>query len=451
MKNLFLMFFVSLGLIAFLGSIQGYAFVAPSRHGAMPIGWTSQIWSTSTYMGAALERSHELKKSGESVELAKNSYIKALSDAFIPAITFSAINSPYSAYNNPKLDLNKNNTTVNTGLSLNLFNSFKDKTAVDISYIDKGISEINLLLKKQQIALYSLGNYYDILRKKKLLKVVRASKRSYKEQYEKVKRYHKDGMKSLSDLLKSNLNYRNSQLGEIAAIENYKKSMMTFNILLYISPSAEVNISDIDKQYERTLPDIKADIKYALKNRPEMRLAKLALKKSLLDKSKAFLNALPNFSIYANWDKAGIGGIGRAASGITDPTYSINASLSIPLGPETVSDRNNLIASRIKVKENSRYIKLLEFEIEKEIMSEYLSLETALKTHEVSKMKADISKQNLKIVNQKYGEGQSGMIELAEAQGDDLSSQSELANSFYDLLLSRAQYNKTVGINLFQE
>jgi outer membrane protein len=414
-----------------------------------PKNMQAQIWSTSTYVGAVLEHSHEIKKSIESVEIAKNSYIKIFSDAFIPSLTFSAINTPYSVYNNPKLDINKNNTTVNTALRLNLFNSFKDKKAMDISSLNTDISKINLLLKKQQIALSSLGTYYDVLRKKKLLEVVKASKLSYENQYKKVKHYYANGMKSLSHLLKSDLNYRNSHLREIGAVQNYKKSMMSFNILLYISPAAEVDVSDIDKRYENTLPEMKVDIKYALKNRCEMRLAKLAVKKSILDKSKAGLNALPNFSVYANWDKAGLGSIGRAASGLTDPTYSVNASLSIPIGPETVSDRNNIIVAKIKLNENSRYIKSLEFEIEKEIISEYLSLETALRTHEVSRMKADISKQNLEIVNQKYSEGQSGMIELAEAQDDDLNSQSEFANSFYDLLLSRARYDKAVGRQLW--
>ena len=431
MKKLFLMVFAFVCFFVFNIKIQ------------------AQTWSTSTYMGAALNRSHEIKKSGESVDIARNSYIKAFSDAFIPSLTFSALNTPYSVYNTPKLDINKNNTTVNTALRLNLFNSFKDKKAVNISSVSRDISEVNLLLKKQQIALYSLGRYYDVLRKKKLLEVVKASKRSYEEQYEKVKHYYENGMKSLSDLLKSDLNYRNSQLREIGALKNYKTSMMSFNIPLYISPGSKVNISDIDTRYEKKLPDMKADIKYALENRPEMRVAKLALKKSLLEKSKASLSALPDFSVYANWDKAGFGGIGRAASGVTDPTYSINASLSIAIGPETVSDRNNLIASKIKLNENSRYIELLEFEIEKEIISEYLSLETALKTHEVSKMKAEISKQNLKIVNQKYSEGQSGMIELVQAQDDDLNSQSEFANSFYDLLLSRARYDKAMGKQLW--
>ncbi|MEA3307496.1 MAG: TolC family protein, partial [Elusimicrobiota bacterium] len=314
-------------------------------------------------MHAVLERSHEIKKSVESVDIAKNSYTKSLADAFIPSLTFSVLNTPYSAYNTPKLDINKDNTTVNTGLSLNLFNSFKDKKAVDISSVNTDISEGNLLLKKQQIALYSLVNYYDVLRKKKLLEVVKASKRSYEKQYEKVKHYYESGMKSLSDLLKSDLNYRNSHLREIGAIKNYKKSMMSFNTLLYVLPDTEVDISDIDRDYKSTLPDMKADIKYALKNRFEMSLAKLALKKSRLDKSKTGLNALPNFFIYANWDKAGLGEIGRAAAGITDPTYSIKASLSISIGPETVSDRNNLIASEIKIEENLRYIKTLGFEI----------------------------------------------------------------------------------------
>ena len=417
--------------------------------GSYPKNIQAQIWSTSTYVGAVLDHSHEIKKSIESVEIAKNSYIKTFSDAFIPSITFSATNTPYSAYNNPSLDFDKDNTTVNTGLSINLFNSFKDKKAIDISSIGAEISEINLLLKKQQIALVSLGSYYDVLRKKKLLEVVKASKQSYEEQYKKVKHYYENGMKSLSHLLKSDLNYRNSHLREIGAVKNYKTSMMSFNVLLYVSPGAEVNISDIDKRYKKTLPDMKVDIKYALENRPEMKLAKLALKKGLLEKSKASLNSLPNFSVYANWDKSGLGQIGRAASGATDPTYSLAAALSIPIGPETITDRNTIVASKIKVKENSRYIKLLEFEIEKEIISEYLSLETALKTHEVSKLKTDISKKNLEIVNQKYSEGQSGMIELAEAQDDDLNSQSEFANSFYDLLLSRAKYDKAVGIQLW--
>jgi outer membrane protein TolC len=52
-------------------------------------------------------------------------------------------------------------------------------------------------------------------------------------------------------------------------------------------------------------------------------------------------------------------------------------------------------------------------------------------------------------VKSRYAEGRSGIIELADAQNDELQAQSDLANALYDLLLARASYDKARGRQLW--
>ena len=406
-------------------------------------------WTLDRYLREVFSASQDLQKAGENAGIYRNEYVSSMAAFYLPAVTLSASNKPYSVYNNPKIEFRKDRTIAGVGASYNLFNNFKDKTALDISRLTRNSYEQVLWQERQRVTLEALGTYYDVLRKRRLQEVVKTSLSSYEEQYAKVSRYYKDGMKSYSDVLKSELNLRTSQLSEITSVERYRNALMAFNLSLYRSPRREVELEDVVSTAAVSGPSLEADLAYALENRVEMKLAGLELDKSGLDLRKSKLNALPNFSADFTYNRQGLGTWGRPAAGTVNPVYDMTLKLSLPLGPETFSDIKNYTASRVGLDRQERAVYALKLGIERELASRALALETALKTYEVSRMKAEIARQSLEIVKAKYGEGRAGFIDLSDSQSADLGAQSDLANALYDLLLARANYDKAAGRRLW--
>jgi outer membrane protein TolC len=408
------------------------------------------MWTLPKYLGEAFKVSDNIKRSEEELELSKSGYVSSLASFYLPNAAISASNSPYSVFNEPKWRLSNDKTSAGASLSLNLFNNFKDKLGLDSSRLGKKDSEYRLWREKQSVTIDSLKTYYNVLRTKRLLEVVRASLKSYEEQYGKVREYYREGMKSYSDVLKSELNYRASQLNEATSSAGYKNSMMDFNLSLYREPEIEIELEDVVDYSTAALPGLAEDLVYASKNHIEIKLAENALKRREIAKTGAFIGYLPDFSVDAAYNRRGLGGFGKPDSSAVNPTYSLTMSLSLPVGPGTFTDRKNYLASEIELRRAGRELYNLGLSIRKAAISSYLAFSTTLKRYEVSKMKAEISRQNLEIVAKKYGEGGAGIIELADAQNDDLSSQSDLANASYDLLLARADYEKAAGRQLWK-
>ena len=425
-------------------------FLAFSSLALLCVPARSEVWTLSMYLDTVFKASDEVRTAEEDVELARNGYISSLAAFYLPNVVFSASNSPYSVFNDPKWQLRNDNTSAGASANLNLFSNFKDKLGLDSSLLDRTAAESRAWQVRQRVTLDSLNVYYNVLRRKLLLAVVRSSLKSYEEQYAKVQEYYKEGLKSYSDVLKSELNYRTSQLSEATSSESYKNALMQFNFSIYRDPEIEIELEDVVERYTAPLPALEESLAYAAKNRVELRLAKNLLRRQELARTGALIGWLPDLSLDAAYNRQGLGNLGKLAALTTNPTYSLTLSLSLPIGPATFTDHKNYAAAEIGSERASRAVHNLGLQIKKEVISTYLAFSTTLKRYEVSKMKADISKQSLAIVAARYGEGRAGIIELAEAQSDDLSSQSDLANALYDLLLARASYDNAVGRQLWK-
>lgn len=407
-------------------------------------------WTLDGYLKEVYAVSHELKQAQESLELSRSAYVYTMASFYFPAVALSAANTPYSSFNSPRLDFSRNKTSAGVTASLNLFNNFRDKLGLDSARLDRDNTEIALFSARQDLTIAAMNAYYDVLRKKQLLKVAQASLASYEEQYKKAQAYYKDGLKSYSDVLKSELNFRSSQLGEMSFTENLRNSIMAFNTLIYRQPEDEAELAEAAGVSDLTMPDLPGDLAYALANRPDLHQARLALEQKKISRKKAYIGWFPDLSADASYTRQGVLGLGRPAAGTVNPTYSVGLSLSMPLGLGTLADVNANQAAAIDLSRSERASLEAELAAKKEIISAWHSRALALKSYEVAKMTAEISAQNLAIVNEKYGQGRASMIELADAQSDNLSSQNSLANSFFDLMLNRITYDKTVGRQIWR-
>ena len=406
-------------------------------------------WTLEKYKSEVFKASHDIKKADEDFEIYKKKYISNMAAFYLPTVTLSASDSPYSVYNDPRWRFNKGDVTAGAAVNWNLFNNFKDKLSLDSSFLSKEIYNSILWQEKQRVTSNAMNVYYGVLRKKRLLDVVRASLKSYQEQYDKVQNYYKEGLKSYSDVLKSELNVRSGQLSEATSLEDYSNSLMDFNLSLFREPEHEAELEDFVSCSTAALLPGPDGVKYALDHRPELDIGRFELRQAELSSRRAVISEFPDFSVDAYYNRQNLGSFGTLPAGTANPSYWLGLSLTLPLGPKTFSNMSVAFEARTGLERAGRSLYNTELSIRREIVSARLALKTALKRYEVSGMKAGISKQNLEIVQGKYNEGRSSMIELADAQSDDLSSQSELANSLYDLLLAKANYDKAEGRQLW--
>jgi outer membrane protein TolC len=416
--------------------------LAPARLGA-------EAWTLASYKAEVLRTSYDVKKAAEDAEMYRGQYVSDLAAFWLPSVLIGAADSPYASANSPKWRFEKGDVTAGVTARLNLYNNFKDKLAADASRVSSKVYEHRLWQERQRVALAAMQHYYGVLRKKRLLEVVRNSLVSYQQQYEKVALYYKEGMKSYSDLLKSELNVRSSQLSEASSIEDYRNSVMDLNLAVYRQPEEEAVLSDDVSVSTEVSAAAAGDVAFALEHRPELRVLRLETQRAGYTSRKAALERMPDLSMDAYYDRRGLGAWGKPSAGSVNPAYYLNLSLSLSLGPATFAENQSAFEARTGLERARRALYEAELQVRRDVVSSGLALDTALKRYEVSTLKSGISKASLEIVNTRYTEGRSGIVELADAQRDDLQAGSDLANALYDLLLARAGYHRALGRQLW--
>lgn len=408
----------------------------------------AEVFDIDSYIKKALSLSYEVKEEKENLEIAQRDYFSNVSKLYFPEIYYNLGSTLYSDLKT-NFSLNKNDFSSKFYLNYNFFNNFKDKLLLEIAYLKKKQAENRLWLKKQEITLDAIKKYCDLLKNYKLLEVMKANEDSYATEYEKSKIYYSQGLRSYSDLLKSELNLKNAQLSTIYAQNLSKTSLMEFNYRIYEKPLTDNIAKEISFDENIEILPLEKAIEEALKSRKELEIYNDDLKIKEKELKKNYIGKFPDIRLDFSYSRSEIFGLGNTPG--RNNNYGLVFSLSMPFGAslyDKYKDYSNALIYKERV---NREIEQLKLSIEKEVISSYLDLEYAKKKYEVSKTNVEISKMNLEIIKSKYGEGKASVVELIEAQKDDLQAQSNLAESFYEFYKSLVLYNKAIGKQLWKE
>jgi outer membrane protein len=399
--------------------------------------------SLDDYIKKALDTSTEIKNYKDQKEIAKKEYLNTVYQSYIPDVYYTLSSNLYS--DTKKFSINDDETSSSLNLSYNLFNNFKDKFTVDFQFIDIAIAEANLWLNVQDTIYNAISRYADLLKNKKMIEVSRSNMESYLDQYEKTKIYYSQGLKSYSDLLKSELNYKDSELFYTQNENLEINSLINFNIAIKDDPVSAKNPLEIVFDESQGIAGIDESIEKGLKNRKEIYIKEKEIEKKEKELKKSYATLYPDTKLDFSYAKNKIFSIGSG-----EKTYAMSFSLSFPITSGIYTKDKNYYEANIYLAETRRDLDDLKLSIKKEIISAIYQFSYAKKSYEVSKIKAKISNDNLEITKQKYYEGNASVIDLVDAQKDQLNSQTDLANSYYDLYLAMVYYKKVIGEELWK-
>jgi len=235
-----------------------------------------------------------------------------------------------------------------------------------------------------------------------------------------------------------------------SAEATYQQQLLTFNTQINREPFAPVELTDAANESTSTLAAVQGDFERALRDRFEMQSAEASVRNAEITYRQAVLAQAPVFSVDFNWTKSGLQMFGLPSSSASpNPSYSIGASLSVPLGFFWMAQRNEIKNAAFTRRAASLTLENRRRSIRSSVVSARIALELNSSSLGLSKLKKTIAQQKLRLVEEQYRQGVADSIKLTQAQNDDLAAQQDYTTLLYQLELKRAQYHESVGIPLW--
>lgn len=399
-----------------------------------------------SYTRLVLEASPEVSQARDIWTQADAQYKSSLGAAVLPSIAVTGSATPYGhdSLNGNRfhtLRLKRTEMNFNTTVSWNLFNSFLDFQKVRSASLSRSAAEKALDGARQERAFGAVNAFYELSSKAQLLEVARQNLAAQEEQFRQTQDLYRNGMKSLSDLLKGETDWRSSELRMISASAAFKTALSQYNTLLNRKPLEPAALRTALEPGTTALPLIDEGLARALAQRPEVQRAKAEWDKSRVSLEQAVSGVLPNLAMNATWSRNYLG----PPSSAINPTHQLGLSLSLPVNFNVVSQVYSILAAKAETRRAAGALESAARKVKHETANAFINLERAILAYQVSIQKEDLSQRNLSLVKDQYRQGSADAIRLAQAQIDYLNSRVERTQALHDIYTSRAQYKFATG------
>jgi outer membrane protein TolC len=413
-------------------------------------------WSTAAYVRAALEASPAVRQSRDRLEAARLREKSQFARTMLPTLSLSASMNPaeLAPQNRFTFDAwrgSANDWSVSPSMSWNLFNNFKDSIANRTSALSSESGKESVEIARQQQALDALQTYYRTLRAERLVAVAEQNRKIQKDSYDLTQDRYKHGMKSLTDLLKTETDWRSAELELENRKAQYRLSLFQFNVLIERDEGTEV-LFPADLQLGTTeAPRLDDGLRDAMRARPEMRRNRNELETADLAWRRAKIDAGPTLSLDFSYSDPVTGSFQttRTEFGLQDATYGFTLKLSLPSSFNVYSQVQTLRAARADWRRSRETRTALSRTVRTEVYRTHNELLRALRSYEIALRKEDISRQNLELVKEQYSQGSANVIRLSEAQRDFVRAQTERLDAFRDANIGRASYRRAIGESIW--
>lgn len=409
-----------------------------------------QGFTVSAYTDAALKTAPEVR-SAEDAYAAADAALKGQAAAMaLPTLGFVYTQYPYGhspldAYRYERGRFAPRLGQAVTTANWNLFNGFEDLQKTRAAAMARRAARAALSAARQDRAFAAIFAYYDLDAKTELLAVARQNLDDQKRQYDQSLDLYKHGMKSLADLLKSETDWRSSELRIVSAEAERKKALLDFNTLIDRGALDEAAL-DLNLQAGATdLPLVAGDFDRALELRPEVTRAREELERARVAVQQAVQGILPNVRVDATWTKTRYPDYAGAGSSLPNPNHFVALTMSLPIGFNGFTQGWAISAARAEKRRAEEARRAAERTVKSELYNAFINLERVSRSYDVALQKEAIAAKALELVGRQYQQGAADAIRMNQAQNDYLNARVERALALHDIFIDRARYKRAVG------
>ncbi|MBI3554381.1 MAG: TolC family protein [Elusimicrobia bacterium] len=422
----------------------------------LPAAASAEDFTADTYLNRVLDAAPEVGSSKQSYKAAEASLRQAIAEAWLPAFNASASATPWG--NNPSNGntwnpwrLNAVDTTYSFGATWNVFNSFYDTRAIVQKRLARDAALAVLDQTRQTRSLEALTTYLELFLKQKLKEVADVDLEAQKSQYDLTLDLYRHGMKSQSDLLKSETDWRSSELRAFGAESERRKALYHFNLLIGRGVDSSAELPELTQGPTRFM-NVDEALGKAAVLRPELRRSAADLRSSELSVQGSAQNFLPKLSAAFSWNESRSATFGNTGlpSAPSRPFYAFGLNLSLPVGYTVATQAEAYIAARAAARQAAFERAALLRTVRENVYFTRIDLDQTLMSYEVGLQRERIAKSNLDIVLEQYRQGSADVIRLAQARADYLQAQTERLTLLHDTQLRWLQFRQATGEPLWE-
>jgi len=327
------------------------------------------------------------------------------------------------------------------GLSQLLFDMGKREASVSAARSTVAASDYGLQSTRQTIVLNVTTAYYELLRRRELLRVEQASVDRAKTTYDATKAFAEEGTVRQIDVLQAEADYRNAVVQLGIATNNVRLGEASLRNAIGLSTNETVTASDVTPAWPDEKPDpqpVTAYVTKAFDTRPDIKQSLAQVDAYRAAARIARINARP--AVEANLTA------GYRFDPDPGPDDMLVASLSFPLFDGGAS-RAKIRSADENVKQALQDLELSKQDIHLSVEDAYLSREEARQRVAAARTAVDAAKANYEAASAGYKEGVQTVVDVITAQAQLVTAETNLVQSLYDYHTSDARLQRAIGDN----
>ncbi len=305
------------------------------------------------------------------------------------------------------------------------------------SYNEKAAQ--NSLKNARELVVLAVGNSYLVaLSGAARVATAQADVTTAQALYDKAADQQKAGVSLAIDTFRAHVELQTRQQELIVARNDYAKQKLTLGRVIGLPPGQEFNLTTA-APYEplATLP-LEQDLQRAYASRPDYLAAAQQVRSAEEFRRAATAEYYPSVDIAGDYGAAGI------RPGSSHGVFEVGATLNIPIfaGGRTHAD---VIEAEATLRQSRQQLEDLRGQIDYEVRSARLDLNSAAEQVEVARSSVDLAQQTLDQAQDRFTAGVTDNLEVVQAQDALASANETYISSLYSHNLAKISLAKAVG------
>ena len=343
-----------------------------------------------------------------------------------------------SSYGQPSQ--RSNDFSHSLGVSVPIYHGGQLKSQREQKRLALSTADLMLENTKQEIKLQTTNAYYEILRRRDMIRVREEEVQTLQQHLDQSMIRYSEGVVSKSDILASQVQLANAKQNLVSAQGDYDKAMAALNNIIGFDVNTELAIHD-ELRYVDYAVDLKYCTDFALENRPDYAAAEYNVKQLEASIEEARAGTRP--SVDASLSKNAEGT--KMLKTDVNRQWQVGVQVQWNLFDNGVTSAGvNQVKSRLR-KAKSTAKQTLD-NISLEVRNAYLDLTAAAENIKTTKTSVDQASEEYELAQLRYVEGVGTNLDVMDAQEKLTQARTNYASALYNYNAAKAALDKAMGV-----
>lgn len=320
--------------------------------------------------------------------------------------------------------------------------SFQAYLDINKAKIDVNIEKLNFDLEIQSLYFNIIRGYFDVLKSKKTVGIYNSHLESAKQMYDMAKAKFKMGLGTKLDVSQNEVKVAEASSNLLSKENDYKNSLDTLFNLIGVTEDLDIELKD-EVNENINLGKMNNLEKIARKNRIELKINRLKLKKADFDIESARRNLKMEINLKTSYGRSGTAENFSDSLDLDNMEWyvSVDSDLNIEKRRYVNRYKKSLITRKQLEESRKSLIRTIKFQLN----TVKRNLKVSLQRVEVLQKSLKQAENNLEYAQLSYKKGLSNLINVLDAQNDLRRNRLDYISALINFEIYLKEKDKLIG------